>query len=550
MVHAYDLNMQVPKTPQFEHHDPFGGIVQSPMAHDDRPNILIEGSNITNPYKRRRSNPLERNGPNKAMRVARKGLSPRSEEVKNAVHESDKLVHATPPRQLEAVMANMVEQRPPLAVRRSAPHLLLEGINVNTPGPALRCIRLRDLLRLVINESLHVGGRPDFAVSETTELGEKIEIHSRSNGELFCKAIYWTVEPALPDTLLVDDRDFAKLISCVFLNAIKFTNSGTITVSATIGRRPNDVLISVRDTGPGIPHEFLPNLFQPFAREDASTTRSKDGLGLGLLVAKGLARKMGGDLVCVRSSTGHYDHGSEFQIRVPVNPAGAGRPVSPVNRILTPPYTDRSRLSAAASTSGSFLTPSPRVGPVQQPTPSLTDSPSQTPPPRPLSSSSRSPISGNAHDSRLGEKCPLSILVAEDNKINRRVIVNMLRKLGYNGVQEACNGREAVRIMQDSLSRPPAQTDHLPTPDHRSNPIDVILMDLWMPEMDGYEATSRILQLPASGRPPTVFAVSADVTSEALSRATKVGMKGYMTKPYKLTDLERLIIEFWESRHE
>ena len=103
-------------------------------------------------------------------------------------------------------------------------------------------------------------------------------------------------------------------------------------------------------------------------------------------------------------------------------------------------------------------------------------------------------------------------------------------------------------------------------------------MDLWMPEMDGYEATSRILQLidqyhgqiphdpptttrcPSNTAPnsahsnakpgphfppsPTVLAVSADVTDEALGRASKVGMKGYMTKPYKLSDLERLIVEF------
>ena len=76
--------------------------------------------------------------------------------------------------------------------------------------------------------------------------------------------------------------------------------------------------------------------------------------------------------------------------------------------------------------------------------------------------------------------------------------------------------------------------------------------------MDGYEATGKIFELVEDHRVrlektcpdislppvPTVLAVSADVTDEALGRATRVGMEGYMTKPYKLSDLERLIVEF------
>ncbi|KAJ5501403.1 CheY-like superfamily [Penicillium expansum] len=608
VVHAYELNMQIPKTPLREEPDKLGGLTVPPTILETRPSVFVEGKNIAvNPYKRRRSLPPEMNTrPIRKQRLraasSRQELSPRSEEVKNAVHESEQIVHAIPARQFEAVMANMVDPRPSLAVRRSAPHLLLEGINVNLRGSALRFTKLRDLLRLVINESLHVGGRPDSAVSNATEFGERIEIRSRSsNGELFTKVVDWSVDPSLPDTLLADDRDLAKLISCVFLNAIKFTNNGTITVYATIDPKKNDVLILVRDTGPGIPAAFLPNLFKPFAREDASTTRSKDGLGLGLLVAKGLSRKMGGDLTCVRSSTSGPTRGTEFRIRIPVNQREAElRPATPSESVSTPSTsaTDQTRqgsVSSLLSDPSSFNSPFilPQSCQLQQPTPCTTDgNMSESPTPQRPSSQTRlhrTHISGDAYDKKLGEKYPLRFLVAEDNRINRRVLVNMLRKLGYRDVLEAADGKEAVQIVEGilSASKPSTTLDvsldpmqgviNEPPLATKIKPIDVVLMDLWMPEMDGYEATSRILQMvdnhrdqhaafeqpnpnspdsmemdpipnnfcsPSPPKPPTVLAVSADVSDEALNRASRVGIKGYMTKPYKLSDLERLILEF------
>lgn len=599
VVHAYDLNMEVPKTPQTERDINFSGTAMSPVAtSDSRPNVFIEGSNIAvNPYKRRRSNPpeskVEKTPKQKVRRVSSpKELSPRTEEVKNAVHESDKIFSTkTPAHQIEAVMASMVEPRPSLASRRSAPHLLLEGINVNFQGSALRFTKLRDLLRLVVNESLHVGGRPDFVVSNTTELGEKIEVRSRtSNGELYSKTIDWSVDFAVPDALLTDDRDLAKLISCVFLNAVKFTNNGLITVKATLSDRANDILINVCDTGTGIPMAFLPNLFKPFAREDASITRSKDGLGLGLLVAKGLARKMGGDLVCVRSSTAEPDRGSEFEIRIPVNEPESTRSLTPSTRLTSPPNIgDASRFSSVSSSTPDSSALSPvrphAPTPIQQLTPALTDEFSRTPTPArsvPSTTPLRPPVSEHFPDGKPGEKNPLTFLVAEDNKINRRVLVHMLKRLGYQEIYEAGNGKEAVRTMknildsqysedEESLAQkaPDRQTNAddflipgLPLRQKKAKPVDVILMDLWMPEMDGYEATTKIFQMISEYRhrqsqpvrlhsrdippsqPPTVLAVSADVTDESLSRASKVGMKGYMTKPYRLVDLERLIAGF------
>lgn len=154
-------------------------------------------------------------------------------------------------------------------------------------------------------------------------------------------------------------------------------------------------------------------------------------------------------------------------------------------------------------------------------------------------------------DRNLAKKYPLTFLVAEDNKINRKLLVSMLSKLGYSDVHEAHDGTEAVRQMSfDRKAR-------------NEKPIDVVLMDLWMPTMDGYEATEKILAIDRERREQqvtatseseddkarrkagvTVLAVSADVTDSALERASEVGMEGFMTKPYKLMDLERLIVEY------
>lgn len=111
-------------------------------------------------------------------------------------------------------------------------------------------------------------------------------------------------------TCSVDERDLAKLVSCVFQNALKFTEEGAIVLNVNMDSDLTTILINVVDSGCGIPPSFLPKIFHAFAREDDSITRYREGLGLGLLVARGLARKLRGDLALVRSSTAGPTHGS------------------------------------------------------------------------------------------------------------------------------------------------------------------------------------------------------------------------------------------------
>lgn len=120
-----------------------------------------------------------------------------------------------------------------------------------------------------------------------------------------------SVEPAMP--LLFTDEDKIKQVLINLLsNAVKFTEQGSITVLAQ--RDHDDVMISVKDTGIGIPAEALDRIFEEFRQADNSTTRQYGGTGLGLSITQHLSRMMGGD-VTVESKVGV---GSTFTFKIPL----------------------------------------------------------------------------------------------------------------------------------------------------------------------------------------------------------------------------------------
>lgn len=135
-------------------------------------------------------------------------------------------------------------------------------------------------------------------------------------------------------------------------------------------------------------------------------------------------------------------------------------------------------------------------------------------------------------DRELALKLPLKSLVTIDNSVNRRLIQKILAHLGYesNKVILAIDGEDATQKYAESLI-------------DLSGPIDLILIDLRLPQKDGYETVNDILEMSrAHGLIPAVFALTIDALSETRAQIEAAGMAGYLVRPWRLIDVQSLLV--------
>ena len=125
-------------------------------------------------------------------------------------------------------------------------------------------------------------------------------------------ALCWQVKTPLPG-LKTDKIKIKEILSNIVFNAVKFTDRGMIEVSVSSVEGGEQIEIEVKDTGVGIPEDFLPFIFEPFRQAEGSFTRSHGGVGLGLSIAKRLLNLLHGR-VEVESEVGK---GSTFRITIP-----------------------------------------------------------------------------------------------------------------------------------------------------------------------------------------------------------------------------------------
>lgn len=117
-------------------------------------------------------------------------------------------------------------------------------------------------------------------------------------------------------TMQADMLRLKQILLNILQNAAKFTTNGHISLRIERNDAENDMYFRIKDTGIGMNDEQLSKIFQPFVQADSSTTRRFGGSGLGLVIARQLARVMGGDIT-VES---HIDRGTTFHIHIPIEP--------------------------------------------------------------------------------------------------------------------------------------------------------------------------------------------------------------------------------------
>ena len=289
------------------------------------------------------------------------------------------------------------------------------------------------------------------------------------------------LRPGLPAVAVGDAGRLRQVLTNLVGNAVKFTAKGEVVVRAELVAHEASgprVRFSVTDTGVGIAQAKQASIFDAFTQADGSTTRRYGGTGLGLTISSRLVGLMGGR-IWVTSEPGR---GSTFAFEVALGRAGS---------------------SAARLAPPSTLTPLPPLAP-----------PAPAAPPR-------APRTGPRHWGATASR-PLRLLLAEDNLVNQRVAVRLLEALGHT-VTVAGHGGEALAALDRAA-------------------FDLVLMDVQMPEVDGFEATAEIRRREGgTGRRTPVVAMTAHAMKGDRERCLAAGMDDYLSKPVVRAELVRVL---------
>jgi PAS domain S-box-containing protein len=404
-------------------------------------------------------------------------------------------------------------------------------------------------------------------------------------------ALDWRIDESVDDGLIGDPMRLRQVLTNLISNALKFTAQGSVDVSVTLAERTPDAQVlrfAVRDTGIGIPLDKQSLIFEAFSQADTSTTRKFGGTGLGLAICTRLVKGMGGS-IGIDSQPGA---GSTFHFTAHFQ-SEAGKDIRPdvlegtAVLVIEPDASARDRLAtelaqwhvaphlcdsldegvsaivAAEGCAQAFhvmlvdsaiasqdnwalvhtlagegdsalqmilLHDGDPPAPDRLPD-GISGTVSRSAPPEALfdaltvATRSRGRPSVNAipdASPEPGQSGGLHVLLAEDNPVNQTLAIRLLERLGHR-IDVAANGLEAV----DKA----AKCDY-----------DLILMDVQMPGMGGFEATRHIRAQGGSRHTP-IIAMTAHAMTGDREKCLEAGMDGYVSKPIKVPALLKALDE-------
>jgi len=309
------------------------------------------------------------------------------------------------------------------------------------------------------------------------------------NASLIEKNLHFklSIAPELPESIITDPLRLQQILINLLGNAVKFTNQGSIELRITPSAPKNpeldifDIRFEIEDTGIGIPLDVQRQLFQPFTQADSSTTRNYGGSGLGLSLCREIIGTLGGQ-VGVKS---RLKKGSTFWFTLPVK-ASDKQPVTPSSSTVSALSTTPSVASNASLSECAKQIPAPTAPLMERP-----------------------------------------VLVVEDNKVNAKLAMTILSKLGYPS-EHAINGQVALEMCQ-------------------STQYGLILMDCQMPIMDGIACSQSLRTHSGINQNTNIVALTANVMSIDRQSCIEANMQDFLTKPIDTTLLKTMIKTWYRA---
>jgi two-component system chemotaxis sensor kinase CheA len=293
------------------------------------------------------------------------------------------------------------------------------------------------------------------------------------------------LQSPLPETIVSDEMRLHQILRNLLSNAFKFTSEGEVALTISKVALPNPeengveaevIAFSVSDTGIGISEDKLLQIFDAFKQADGATARKYGGTGLGLSISQSLANLLGGSI----SATSREGQGSVFTLFLPL-------------RMEEPEVMQNSRL---------FLNEVAVTVPEIHSTTGMNSTNVEML----LTPLEKSLLNGR------------QVLVVDDDIRNVYALANALEQYGMN-VITAQNGYECLEMLERGEAKP-----------------DIIMMDIMMPELDGYETTRQIRERLNLKQLP-IIALTAKAMKEDRDKCIAAGASDYLSKPLNMKEV-------------